>query len=210
MPLKKLKEFKKRQSGIYVISPQDPKDDHLLFKIGRTIQMNKRLNGYHLCFPDGFWIYHSIMLNATYKTTTKAEKSKTLKKTIEIEKYIHQKLDKYRHESTTRRKHEWFHVDTVQLKQALIECHNEFISDTDYPILGFKEPFYNEFYIDGFEELKILKKELHITKKKPNYMGQKTTKEEGARKSERTRKVPGKFKDSVFFDITKDVKKEWS
>ena len=56
MPIVKLKEFKVRQVGIYVISPQSPENDTISFKIGRTIQMNKRLNGYHLCFPDGFYI----------------------------------------------------------------------------------------------------------------------------------------------------------
>ena len=67
MPIVKLKEFKVRQVGIYVISPQTPEDDKISFKIGRTIQMNKRLNGYHLCFPDGFYIYTALMIHSKLK-----------------------------------------------------------------------------------------------------------------------------------------------
>ena len=78
MPIVKLKEFKVRQVGIYVISPQAPEDDKISFKIGRTIQMNKRLNGYHLCFPDGFYIYKALMLNDTFKTQSKEDKKKCI------------------------------------------------------------------------------------------------------------------------------------
>ena len=79
MPIVKLKELKVRLVGIYVISPQAPEDNKISFKIGRTIQMNKRLNGYHLCFPDGFYIYKALMLNDTFKTQTKEEKKKSNK-----------------------------------------------------------------------------------------------------------------------------------
>ena len=97
--------------------------------------MNKRLNSYHICFPDGFYIYKALLLNETYKTKTKQDKQRTLAKTIQLEKYIHDGLEKHRHSSSTRRKHEWFHVDTEKLEEVLINCHNEFKNDTDYPVL---------------------------------------------------------------------------
>ena len=65
MPLVKLKEFQKRQSGVYIISDQAPEDEKIKYKIGRTIYMNKRLNSYHICYPDGFFIYKALLLNET-------------------------------------------------------------------------------------------------------------------------------------------------
>ena len=141
MPLKKLKEFRNRQTGVYVISPQPPEDETIMFKIGRTIQMNKRLNAYHICFVDGFYIYKAIMLNNTYKTKTVVDKKRTLNKTIEIENFIHNQLESHRHKSTTRRKHEWFSFtgELTEIDEVLIACHNKFKEDTEYPITEFSK-----------------------------------------------------------------------
>ena len=214
MPLARLKEFRNRQAGIYVISPQLPTDDTIMFKIGRTIQMNKRLNGYHLCFPDGYYIYKALMLNDTYKTRLKTDKKKTLAKTIELEKFIHDQLESHRHKSTTRTKHEWFSfTGSIQdIDKALIACHNEFKTDTDYPIIQFSNKgFYDYFYIDDIEEMKITKTRLGITDKPPSYMGGSVNvpKVEGVRQSGRQKKMPEKFKDYEFFDPKKRVSKNW-
>ena len=229
MPVVRLKEFRTRQAGVYIISPQPPTDDIIMFKIGRTIQMNKRLNSYHLCFPDGFYIYKALMLNDTYKapitktnqkTRLKADKLNALALTIKIEKIIHDKLEPYRHKSTTRTKHEWFTFTggLEEIDKALIACHNENKAETDYPIIQFSNKgFYDYFYIDEIEEMKIAKTRLKIVEEVPSYMGGGVDipKVEGAhkasvRKSGRVRKTPAKFKDSVFFDISKSTSKNWS
>ena len=221
MPLVRLKEFKNRQSGVYVISPQSPTDDTIMFKIGRTIQMNKRLNGYHLCFPDGYYIYKALMLNNTYKTRLKPDKQKTLAKTIKLEKFIHDQLEAHRHKSTTRTKHEWFSFtgSLEEIDKALIACHNEYKKDTDYPITQFSNKgFYDYFYIDDIEELKIAKKRLGITETPPEYMGGEvrivnTVKViEGGRSTRVGRQTvrPKKFDDSEYFDPKKRVSKNWS
>jgi hypothetical protein len=202
MPIVKLKEFKVRQVGIYVISPQAPEDNKISFKIGRTIQMNKRLNGYHLCFPDGFYIYKALMLNDTFKTQTKEEKKKSIDMTRKIEKFIHDDLDGIRFQSTTRTNHEWFVIDeniTIQrISDALLKAHQHFKKETDYPIQKFREDFYGKFFIDDAEDYDI-RKDLKIVKEPPKYMPQ-----EGSRtRSGRVIKKNTKYKDSEYFDISK-------
>jgi hypothetical protein len=220
MPLTRLKEFRNRQAGVYVISPQHPTDDTIMFKIGRTIQMNKRLNGYHLCFPDGFYIYKALMLNDTYKTRLKTDKQTALALTIKLEKFIHTLLEPYRHKSTTRTKHEWFSFtgNLEEIDKALITCHNEFKTETDYPITQFSDKgFYDYFYIDDVEEMKIAKTRLGITEKPPEYMGgevhivNKVKIIEGGRSTRVGRQTvrPKKFDDSEYFDLKKKVGKNW-
>ena len=202
MPIVKLKEFKVRQVGIYVISPQAPEDDKISFKIGRTIQMNKRLNGYHLCFPDGFYIYKALMLNDTFKTQSKEDKKKCIDMTRKIEKFIHDDLNGIRFQSTTRTKHEWFVIDeniTIQrISDALLKAHEHFKNETDYPIQKFSKDFYGKFFIDDAEDYDI-RKDLKIVKEPPKYMpqeGQQT-------RSGRVVKKNTKYKDSEYFDISK-------
>ena len=71
MPLAEVKEFERRQSRVYVISDHPPEDEKVKFKTGRTIYMNRRLDGYHLCYLDGFYMYKVIILNGSYTTETK-------------------------------------------------------------------------------------------------------------------------------------------
>ena len=105
---------------------------------------------------SSWWIlYLPLLLNETYKTKTEEDKKRTLAKTIQLEKYIHDGLDKFIHSSTTRRKHEWFRVGVKELKKVLINCHDEFKNDTDYPVLEFEESFYGEYTIEGIKEFKI-------------------------------------------------------
>jgi hypothetical protein len=222
MPLVRLKEFRKSQAGVYVISPQPPEDETIMFKIGRTIQMNKRLNAYHICFPDGFHIYKALMLNSSYNPKGNAvEKKRCVAMTMKLEKFVHDHLDDHRHKSTTRAKHEWFGFtgDLHEINEALIACHTKYKSDTDYPILVFsKKGFYDYFYIDGVEEVKIATKRLGISDKPPIYIGGKVKMVEGEPKIEggattrAGRQVvrPSKFKDSEFFDLKKRVTKKWN
>ena len=47
----------KSQSGLYAISPQKPSNKETDFKMGRTVNFTNRLNGYHICWNKGFFIY---------------------------------------------------------------------------------------------------------------------------------------------------------
>jgi hypothetical protein len=243
MPIVKLKEFKNRQAGIYVISPTDSNDiagatdakhpsptpkpvgpsggyakdaDLIHFKVGRTIQMNNRLNSYHLCFNEGFYIYKALMLNDTYDYKNKDARKICLAKTKEIEAHLFKLLEPINYTTTTRRKSEWFRekkTDTI-IAEALIATHNAFKADTDYPIMNFSRKlsggfltapnyFYNHFFIDDTETIII---SLGITETPPSYLPQ-----EGAKtRSGRVIKVSSKLKDVLHFDLKKKVSKSWS
>ena len=98
-----------------------------------------------------------------------------------------------------------FFSDTdKQLEIVLIDCNNEFKNDADYPILKFEESFYGKYTVEGVEEL-------HITPKKPKYMGQNPVKNDKIRQGTRERRAPKKYvgNDYVYFDITKRISKEW-
>ena len=199
MPIVKLNEFKYRQAGIYIICPEDPTlQEKNGYKIGRTIQMDKRLNSYHICFNGGMWICKALMLNDLYKTRKNDDKKATLAKTIEVEKYIHKLLDKYNHTTSTRRKSEWYICTDEVLNKALIETHKRFDRDTDYPIVGFKKPFYNKFYIDNIEDIITSK----ITPKSMPQDGQKTRSGRVIKSTKDT-----KFKDMVYIVDKKEKKK---
>jgi hypothetical protein len=192
MPVAKFTEFKHRKAGIYVISPQPPTDDSIEYKIGRTVQMEKRLNSYHICYNQGFYIYKAIMLNDLYKTKNKEDKAVSIAKTREVEKYLHDLLDPINVKSTTRRFNEWFmsKKGSDEIDKALIKTHEKFKRDTEYPILGFKpsETFYNKFYIDNFEELTV--------KEPPKELPQDGQKTRSGRVIRSTSKT--KFKDMLY------------
>ena len=96
-----------------------------------------------------------------------------------------------------------FSVPDRQLEKVLINCHNEFKNDTDYPVLKFEESFYGKYNVDGIEEL-------NITPEKPKYMGQNPVKNDKIRQGTRVREAPKRFnEDYVYFDITKRISKEW-
>ena len=53
-----LPEIKGERAGLYVLSPNLNRD---VFKIGISQSIKKRMNSYHICFPEGFYI-HAILL----------------------------------------------------------------------------------------------------------------------------------------------------
>ena len=53
-----LPEIKGERAGLYVLSPNLNKD---VFKVGISQSIKKRMNSYHICFPEGFYI-HAIIL----------------------------------------------------------------------------------------------------------------------------------------------------
>ena len=93
-----------------------------------------------------------------------------------------------------------------------MKTHEEYKGLTDLPITEWRDSFYDRYFIDGVEELKITKKRLGITETPPSYMGGSADppKIEGVRQSGRQKKMPAKFKDYEFFDPKKRVGKNWS
>ena len=58
MPIDDIPELRNTSNaGLYAISPQPPSKKLTDFKLGRSVNVKKRLNDYHICFNKGYWIY---------------------------------------------------------------------------------------------------------------------------------------------------------
>ena len=201
MPLAKIKEFNNTsEMGIYCISDSDAgdyaPDDKINFKIGRTVDIRKRLNAYHICFNDGFYIYPTLLLNDKYNTlklklkgdARKAMRNKAIVKTKEIEKYIHDQLKDVNKTTSTRRISEWFEdrSDLNEINKVFKAAHIKFKNDTLPPIYEYKDNYYNIFEIDG-EKIKVSETYKH------DYSGVKS-------KYGRIRELSKKLKDYKFIE----------
>ena len=222
MPLAKIYELERSSKcGIYCISESPPEEKgKKMFKIGRSIEIKNRLNGYHLCFPNGFYIYFCLLVKKTEFSRKNADtKREGVVLTSELETHIFDQLKHIQFENTTRNFHEWFSdIETADtIKKAFMETHEEYKGLTEAPITEWRDSFYDQYFIDGVEEMKIAKKRLKITEKPPPFLGGKTNIVnevkviEGGSTTRVGRRTirPKKFDDSEFFDLTKRVIKKW-
>ena len=75
-----LPEIKGERAGLYVLSPNLNRD---VFKIGISQSIKKRMNSYHICFPEGFYIHAIIIIQEKYKNTNIGkEKQGTIQKSV--------------------------------------------------------------------------------------------------------------------------------
>ncbi len=79
MPLAYISELAARNfksnAGIYIISEHPPtKKGIRLVKIGRSIDVRKRLNAYHICWPQGFHIWMLIKLSDKTRELAKPQR----------------------------------------------------------------------------------------------------------------------------------------
>ncbi len=161
---------KKKTAGLYVISPQHP-SVVTQYKVGRSIDLNVRLNSYGLCYSRGFYIYGIIIL----KNTT--PKKKLLARTIEAEKNLFtllhlnaaqpiiesdvscescEALPSHKQYENVRIKSEWINIELDRLK-AVLSCYGSLHkSITSSVIIEFIEPYVHNFTIDN-EEVDVLK-----------------------------------------------------
>ena len=156
MPIADIYELRdKSNGGLYAISPEAPnKRGKKMFKVGRTINFRKRLNDYHICFNEGFYIYAILPLNKDkYPMDNETNKKEALQMTIKIESYAFEMLKKFEKRFTTRTfKSEWFQLPKTLLNEFLNLVHEKFPDDTEKPILKWQEPRIHTFEIDGFIE----------------------------------------------------------
>ena len=76
-----LPEIKGERAGLYVLSPNLNRD---VFKIGISQSIKKRMNSYHICFPEGFSYSRNNFIQEKYKTTNiEKEKQGTIQKKVE-------------------------------------------------------------------------------------------------------------------------------
>jgi len=68
--------------GLYVISPIEPSAKPDLFKIGKSINLKRRLNSYHICFPQGFFIYALLIAKTAKSRPLRIEEIGNLETTL--------------------------------------------------------------------------------------------------------------------------------
>jgi hypothetical protein len=53
---------KQKYAGIYCFAPEEKNPPRL--KIGMSTDLKKRLNSYHICYPDGYYPYALLIVKA--------------------------------------------------------------------------------------------------------------------------------------------------
>lgn len=122
-------EIKQCCAGVYVLSPKlHIRNTRTSFKIGRSIKMEKRLNGYHTCYNRGFYLYFAVTVNKDNNNEacklvnrTEEEKQTLILLTTLLEKIMHNEVQNYRDQCATRiLNSEWFRMGLQPLKRAVI------------------------------------------------------------------------------------------
>ena len=146
-----LPEIKGERASLYVLSPNLNRD---VFKIGISQSIKKRMNSYHICFPEGFYIHAIILFKKNIKIPTLEKKNKEQYKN-QLQTYL--KL--YESILVTEIKNkggvnvnvtddierarnlesEWFYVHPQVMKNAFTEFYKKYPYDFNRPMLKFKQ-----------------------------------------------------------------------
>lgn len=117
------------KTGIYFISTENISGNiykKINVKIGRSIDLKKRLNQYHLYYPQGFYIYGLGAIN-----NADHPKNGLHVHSIDTEILIHKYFDSFRLKTNTRNFNEWFYINLYQIGL----CMAKFSSSFDYTCL---------------------------------------------------------------------------
>ena len=158
MPIADIPELRHTSNaGLYAISPEPPSKKKTSFKAGRSVNFKKRLNDYHLCFNEGYYIYCILPIakNLYHEDPLAERKKKILALTRRLEtevfKLIHHHMELY---TTRSKKSEWYGMTNAQLKQYFVRVHEMFPNTTMPPIAKWVEPFMHHFVDEG-EEIEV-------------------------------------------------------
>ena len=94
--------------GIYIISTFKRDQQNFRCKIGMSINSKRRLNGYHICFPKGFFIYG--LWTITKDQLVKGRNRERYKQILKMEKEFHQTIKQYRMADLLSGSREWYEI----------------------------------------------------------------------------------------------------
>ena len=146
-----LPEIKGERAGLYVLSPNLNRD---VFKIGISQSIKKRMNSYHICFPEGFYIHTIILFKKNIKIPTLEKKNKEpyknklntylklyesilineIKKRGGVNVNVTDERERARNIES-----EWFYVGVRVMKNAFTEFYKKFPYDFNRPMLKFQQ-----------------------------------------------------------------------
>lgn len=136
MPIIGFPELKNYHAGIYVISPDQYKPNKSIrFKIGRSINLRKRLNDYNICYNEGYYVYFCIIVNDNEDVNRTSQIKKDLIEiTKELEEEINEDLRQYNETYDTRKyKAEWFKLSLSKMEKEIKDIENNY----DVKIISF-------------------------------------------------------------------------
>ena len=146
-----LPEIKGERAGLYVLSPNLNRD---VFKIGISQSIKKRMNSYHICFPEGFYIHAIILFKKNIKIPTLENKNKEPYKNqlqTYLKLYESILINKIKNKGGVNvnvkgdivpariLESEWFYVDVRVMKNAFTEFYKKYPYDFNRPMLKFQQ-----------------------------------------------------------------------
>ena len=120
------------KSGIYFISQQDIGKNTskvMTVKIGRSTDLKRRLNQYHLCYPLGFHVYGLM-----YVHTKNRPKNGLITHNIDTEMEVHSYFKDKQLKTTARSYNEWFEINYADILQCMTHFRHKF--DVTRPFRG--------------------------------------------------------------------------
>jgi len=158
MPIADIPELRNTSNaGLYAISPIPPSKKLTDFKLGRSVNVKKRLNDYHICFNKGYWIYCVLPLvkDLYHEDPLVERKKKILALTRRLETALFDIVKPDMQLETTRtKKSEWYKMTNAKLKSTFEQIHEQFPNVTLPPITRWEEPFMHHFDDEG-EQIEV-------------------------------------------------------
>jgi len=97
-----------KQGGLYILTRSKRKKSQG-YKIGMSKNLIRRLDSYHLCFPEGYFLVDILIVKEKYKN-----------KIYNLEAKLHRKLKQFEIRNNVRKaKTEWFLLSEDKVKEEV-------------------------------------------------------------------------------------------
>ena len=152
------------KSGIYIISPTDIEKDpnkKIYCKIGRSTDLKKRLNQYHLCYPLGFHVYALLYIHTKGRT-----KNQLIVHNLDMEIEIHHYFREHQLKTTMRGFNEWFNISYNEILNCLKDFRKSF--DIVRPFKGSSSVI--DAFVDDISHEKLGKQALNDNEALKDYL----------------------------------------
>ena len=146
-----LPEIKGERAGLYVLSPNLNRD---VFKIGISQSIKKRMNSYHICFPEGFYIHAILLFKENIEIPLMTKKNNEPYKNqlgAYLKLFENLLIDEIKNKGgvnvnvlgdrvrARNLESEWFKVDLQVMKNAFKQFYKDYNYDFIRPMLKFKQ-----------------------------------------------------------------------
>ena len=146
-----LPEIKGERAGLYVLSPNLNRS---VFKIGISQSIKKRMNSYHICFPEGFYIHAILLFKENIEIPLMTKKNNEPYKNqlgAYLKLFENLLIDEIKNKGgvnvnvlgdrvkARNLESEWFNVDLQVMKNAFKQFYKDYNYDFIRPMLKFNQ-----------------------------------------------------------------------